>query len=64
MESIAEQREWNESMRRKAEEIEAELPWEAGLDDEQGVYSGMFYLFPPPPPLCVKKLGMLILGWA
>ncbi|KAL2796859.1 hypothetical protein BJX66DRAFT_124844 [Aspergillus keveii] len=39
MESIAEQREWNESMRRKAEEIEAELPWEAGLDDEQGVYS-------------------------
>jgi hypothetical protein len=50
MESIAEQREWNESMRRKAEEIEAELPWEAGLDDEQGVYSGMFYLFPPLPP--------------
>jgi hypothetical protein len=45
MESIAEQREWNETMRRKAEEIEAGLPWEAGLEGEQGVYTGMFYLF-------------------
>ncbi|KAL2860424.1 hypothetical protein BJX68DRAFT_84817 [Aspergillus pseudodeflectus] len=39
MESIAEQREWNETMRRKAEEIEAGLPWEAGLEGEQGVYT-------------------------
>ncbi|KAL3461312.1 hypothetical protein BJX64DRAFT_289497 [Aspergillus heterothallicus] len=39
IEGIAEQKEWNERMRRRAEEAEAGLLWESGLEDEQGIYS-------------------------
>ncbi|KAL2854421.1 hypothetical protein BJY01DRAFT_38117 [Aspergillus pseudoustus] len=39
MEDIVEQKEWNERMKRGAEEVEAGLPWESGVEDEEGMYS-------------------------
>ncbi|KAL2803079.1 hypothetical protein BJX63DRAFT_425585 [Aspergillus granulosus] len=40
MEGVAEQKEWDERMRRRAE-VEALLPWEFGLEDEEEMYNGL-----------------------